>query len=547
MISNYYTLRALVQEWRPHLAGTQVADVFSQQPDELTMAHASDEEEGMIRVSVRSPLHYVFRVDGYSKSRRNVAALFPNAVGRSILSLRLADRDRMIFLELEGGFAVQIVLFGPRANVFLLGTEGVIVDAFQRKSEVVGKMPPSPTPAPAAPSFESFLRRWQTDRKSIGHALASAMPLFDRTLTEVATARAGLDPNRPSRLDSRELALLYDAARDLERDLTSPAPRIYWRGEVAQVFSLVSLPNASNLAEEHFATVDEAVRIFIRRSLAQRDFSQLFDPLEKGLAKAAEQYRASSERLLEELSSESRADRYEKWGHLLMAALDLVPPGASSIEMNDLFLGGRITIRTDPTLSALENAQSYYDRARRTRRAREEAEQRLLKTERMAQEAELLLAEFRTVSTARDIEAFRRDRAEALSRILRDQNSDASSAPFRRFRLDGGYEVWVGRNARENDDLTFHHAKKFDLWMHARGVAGSHAILRHPNRSARPDRHLIEKAASIAAYFSKARGSSLVPVIVVERKFVRKRKGAAPGAVVVDREDVVLAVPALPE
>jgi predicted ribosome quality control (RQC) complex YloA/Tae2 family protein len=165
----------------------------------------------------------------------------------------------------------------------------------------------------------------------------------------------------------------------------------------------------------------------------------------------------------------------------------------------------------------------------------------------MAQEAELLLAEFRTVTTMRDIEAFRRDRAEALSRILRDQNSDASSAPFRRFRLDGGYEVWVGRNARENDDLTFHHAKKFDLWMHARGVAGSHAILRHPNRSARPDRHVIEKAASIAAYFSKARGSSLVPVIVVERKFVRKRKGAAPGAVVVDREDVVLAVPALPE
>ncbi|MEX1055470.1 MAG: NFACT RNA binding domain-containing protein [Rhodothermales bacterium] len=547
MISNYFTLRALVQEWQPHLVGTQLGDAFSQQPDELTIAHTSEKEDGMIRLSVRAPLRYIFRVAGYSKARRNVAALFPDAVGRPIVSVRLAHRDRMIFIDLEGGFTVRIVLFGPRANVFLVGPEGKIVDAFQRRSEVVGDEPPTPRPAPVVASHESFLLRWDAERKSVVQALSSAMPLFDRSLSEVAAERAGLDPNGTPRLESREIALLYDAARDLEDDLERPAARIYWRGEFALAFSLVSLPNPSNLTEERFPSVDEAVRIFVRRSLAQRNLSQLHDPLQKSLENAAKQYRASSERLLEELSSESRADRYEKWGHLLMAAPQAVPAGAKSVEVDDLFLGGRLSIQLDPALSAIENARIYYDRARRTRRARDEAEMRLLKTEQTAQEAEKLLVEFRTVTTPRDIEAFRRDRAEVLSRILRDQNSDASSAPFRRFQLEGAYEVWVGRNARENDDLTFHHAQKYDLWMHARGVPGSHVILRLPNRNARPDRHLIEKAASIAAYFSKARGSSLVPVIVAERKFVRKRKGAAPGAVVVDREDVVLAEPGLPE
>ena len=122
----------------------------------------------------------------------------------------------------------------------------------------------------------------------------------------------------------------------------------------------------------------------------------------------------------------------------------------------------------------------------------------------------------------------------------------APRLPFRRFVLDEGYEVWVGRNARQNDALTFDHARKYDLWMHARGVGGSHAVLRLPNRDARPGKPLLERAAAIAAYFSKAQGSSLVPVMMAPRKYVRKPKGAAPGAVVVEREEVLLVEPGLP-
>src|SRR5690606_19335956 len=100
---------------------------------------------------------------------------------------------------------------------------------------------------------------------------------------------------------------------------------------------------------------------------------------------------------------------------------------------------------------------------------------------------------------------------------------------------------------RQNDDLTFHHAQKYDLWMHARGVPGSHAVLRLPNRDAQPQPLVLQRAAAIAAYHSKARGSSLVPVIVVPRKYVRKPRGAAPGAVAVEREEVLMVEPGLPE
>ena len=116
-----------------------------------------------------------------------------------------------------------------------------------------------------------------------------------------------------------------------------------------------------------------------------------------------------------------------------------------------------------------------------------------------------------------------------------------------RYTVHGGYEVWVGRNARQNDTLTLRHARKEDLWLHARGVPGSHVVLRRPNRNVPADRRAVEEAAAIAAYWSDARTSRLAPVQVTERKYVRKPKGSPPGAVIVTHEDVVLVEPGLPD
>ena len=79
------------------------------------------------------------------------------------------------------------------------------------------------------------------------------------------------------------------------------------------------------------------------------------------------------------------------------------------------------------------------------------------------------------------------DEATALASFVQTAANTTNRIPFRRFILGEGYEVWIGRNARQNDALTFRHARKYDLWMHARGVAGSHAVLRLPSRDAQPN------------------------------------------------------------
>lgn len=548
MVNNFHILHALVQEWAPDLTGCVIGDMYSQSRDELTIALAEPNREWMLRLSTQAPFHFIFRTEGYNKARRNVATLFEDAFGRTIEAIRIADRDRMLFLDLDDGTHFRIVLFGSKANVFRVNQERIIMAAFQGSAAWEGKPAPSPRPAPLVDTFEAFDTRWRADRKTTVQAVTAALPLFDRTLAAEVVHRSGIRSQRPGECTEQERRLLFDMAQALRDEIKTPTPHIYWQGRFAEAIALTRLHQLEHLKEEVFDSVDHAVQLFVRRTLGQRRFRAAYTPLEKALTKALADNRQRVERMLEDLSQESRADRYEHWGHLLMASVASVPPHADEVTLPDLFGDNEpVTIPLDPARSAIENAERYYDKARRTRGAREQAEARIFDFEQKAEKAEALLTRLHSIEHYSDLQAFKKSEAKDLARFVSAQASDQERLPFRRFDLGKGYEVWVGKNAKQNDALTFRHAQKYDLWMHARGVAGSHAVLRLPNRNAQPDKSIIERAAAIAAHYSKAQGSSLVPVIVVPRKFVRKPKGAAPGAVAVERETVVMTEPQLPK
>jgi len=547
VINNFYTLQALVREWRSDLVGTTVRDVFSQNKNELSVALGGEDRDWMVRGSVQRPMLHLFRVEGYSKARRNVATLLEGTIGRTVADVRIADRDRLVFLDLADDTTILWQLFGARANAFHVAPDGAIVEAFQSNEEHAGTEAPTPYPAPMPESFADFEARWKPDRNKTRQAVQSAVPLFGRTLARETLHRAGVDTATPDDCSEAERRALFDAAMALCAALEAPEPVIYGAGQFPDAFALIALRHREGDPVEAFDTVDAAVRSFVRRRLAERHFRRLYDPLAEALESAAEHYRQSAERMTDELESESRAGRYERWGHLLMAQQDAVPDGAEEVELPDLFEDGDpVTIPLEPDKSAVENAQHYYRRARRTRRSREEAERRLDETLERADRAEQLLAELRAVDTLDGIKQFRSEKEAALAPFVEREDADVDRFPYRRFDLGDGFEVWVGRNARQNHELTFHAAQKYDLWMHAREVPGAHTVLHLPNRDAEPGRRRIHTAAAIAAHFSKAKGSDLVPVIVTERKYVTSPKGADPGVVRVDREDVVLVEPGLP-
>jgi hypothetical protein len=139
----------------------------------------------------------------------------------------------------------------------------------------------------------------------------------------------------------------------------------------------------------------------------------------------------------------------------------------------------------------------------------------------------------------------------ALPAPRREAPGRAASLPDgfnpRRYRLPGGWEVWVGRNASQNDELTHRRAAPRDLWFHARGCEGSHVVLRMASGKGEPPREILEAAAAIAAFHSKARTSKYVPVAWTERRHVRKPRGAPAGTASIQREKIVFVEPRVPE
>jgi predicted ribosome quality control (RQC) complex YloA/Tae2 family protein len=227
-------------------------------------------------------------------------------------------------------------------------------------------------------------------------------------------------------------------------------------------------------------------------------------------------------------------------GDLILARYGEIPAGRDRITLEG-FDGTRVEVEMDPALSPHENAGRYYDEAARIERARKELPRRI---EQAREEVE---------SWERELEellAGRGDPVRLRARLGPDRGQAPKTAhpdgvpslPYRRFRSSGGLEIRVGRGARRNDDLTFRHSSPGDIWLHARQAPGAHVILRWGRDENPPRRDLLE-AATLAALHSEARHSGSVPVDWTRRKYVRKPRKAAPGAVVPDRVETVFVEP----
>jgi len=223
---------------------------------------------------------------------------------------------------------------------------------------------------------------------------------------------------------------------------------------------------------------------------------------------------------------------------LLLARFREVPPGAGEIELED-FSGEAVRIELDPSLPAQENAAAYYDRAARSERARERLPGLLRDARRAATALEDLLGRARTG------EATREEVSAALPEVVEPSARPGRQPPilpYRTYRSSGGLEIRVGRGARANDDLTFHHAAPDDVWLHARHTSGAHVVLRW-GRPGNPPARDLQEAAVLAALNSGARTSKTVPVDWTLRKYVRKPRGSAPGSVVPQRARTLFVVP----
>ena len=264
----------------------------------------------------------------------------------------------------------------------------------------------------------------------------------------------------------------------------------------------------------------------------------LLDPmLLRRLERAIEQAERRVTRLIAELSGLPDEDALRAIADLILARFSEIPGGVAHVRLED-FEGKSVDVELDPALAPHANASTYYDRAGKTTRARERLPPLIAQAESALKTLRALVERAASGTVfAGEIEAAIPDDVVAVGKGRPER-----LPPYRRYRSSGGIEIRVGRGARHNDDLTFHHSAPTDVWLHARHTAGAHVILRW-NGPGNPPARDLEEAANLAALHSKARTSGSAPVDWTLRKYVRKPRGAAPGSVVLDRVRTVFVEP----
>jgi predicted ribosome quality control (RQC) complex YloA/Tae2 family protein len=295
-------------------------------------------------------------------------------------------------------------------------------------------------------------------------------------------------------------------------------------------------PSKITLEQGAFASLSEAADNHYLELEARRAFETRIARERSRLNKEIAQRVKLKQRLEGDLAAHGEAEEHKRIGDLLLANLATAERRGSTIIITDYYAedAPQIELEVDEHSSLQEEAARRFARYTKARRAGREIAVRLEAIDKELKRLEGERERLESIARAGDDAALDATGAEPKrvgegKRKGKKQQSE-QVAGARRYTSSDGYEILVGRAARDNDNLTFRIARPHDLWLHAADYPGSHVIVRNPARVEIPQRTLIE-AAQLAAHFSQARNDTKVAVHYAQRKFLSKPKGAAPGLV----------------
>ena len=470
-----------------------------------------------------------------------------------IAAVRQEGRDRIIHLDIDviagGGRIVTrtltLELIGKYSNI-ILHEDGIITEALRRIGENTSRvrtvykglpyvLPPAQEKCDLLTAdTEDILARVRAEGEAkLFQALIGAVLGFGPVSAKEAAFLARLTPNIPvAQLDGADFAALADALAELRTWMEKPAPslRLDENGKVTAMAALPlsALPKTTLLS---YPTVSALMIDADRRlgSYVIPDRERFRRLVRTELSRAREKY----EKLGAEIAAAENAEEQKIAADNLMTyQYNYVDHADDAITVTNIYseTGEALTIPLDRRLSIIQNMHAYYKKYDKLKRA-----QKLLAVQQDACRANIRHLE--SIEASLDSSTRLAEIAEIQEELIASgylhekmpkKNKDRRAQPFS-FTAPDGMTILVGKNNMQNDALTFRTAAPTDLWLHVRDIPGSHVILR--TGGAAPSEETLHLAAQIAAHFSKARGSSTVPVDYTAIRFVKKPSGSVPGFV----------------
>ena len=539
MIRNYFTLYHAAMELHERLRGGYVAEIYSQDKNELRLSFIDVEDRPLQMVVVtHTPLHSFSIREGASKKSRDSARLMNEVYKKKVSGVDISPNDREIHIALADEVTIVMQLFSSKTNVFLV-RENLIIDAFKQKNSLAGQ--PYHFGSDTAGVLKEleklamnkalFLEQFNSrDEKSLTEKLQAMLPGFDRSIVKEMLNMA---------TDQKCPETLFTAFQSVFYELIDPKGGVREKESGEPVFSLLHIAQKET---RFFDSILEGLSYYSIKMWQFVETQEELKTVQKKLKRELEKKQKGVDGFKPEML-EGFARNYETSGHLLMASLYQPRTERASITVKNIFEPGvpDTTIRLKEALTLQKNAEEYFSKASKTRGKLKVMQERLTGLKRDKNALEELLAATETITTLKEARRFIEEHSALLGKTgALGQKNNRSPLPFRIVQLSRSTSLLVGKNAANNDLLTFTHARPNDIWLHARGSSGSHCVLKGATLQ-----HLneIKKAAEIAAWYSAAKHSELVPVMYTLKKYVRRGKNLHAGQVIVEREVVVIVRP----
>ena len=456
---------------------------------------------------------------------------------------------------------LYVEVMGKYSNVILTDSANQIITAAHQVSPQQSSVRPIQTGQPyelppaltnAIPSLSESQARWQERVSLVPGALKRCLLKNYRglspNLVQSMVKVAGLEPEQSTdTLTATDWQQLFSRWQEWLQVLEKSQFHPGWTEDGYTALGWNVIKQALN--------VQDLLNQYYTSQLNRQEFSQLRHQLSQKLNNILEKLRLRVRTFEERLQQSAQADNYRQQADLLMAHLQEWQPGMKSISLPDFDSGEPVAIALDPEKNAIQNAQNLYKRAGKLKRARSAVEPLIAEVQPEIQYLEQVEDAITALSfinelsdrnqTLENLEALKEIRDELIGQGYMEELEYGRRSPnapsntnFLRYLTPSRFELLIGRNNRQNDQLTFRQAGDYDLWFHAQEIPGSHVLMRvEPGAVA--DEADLQFAADLAAYYSRSRQSESVAVVYTEPKHVYKPKGAKPGIGLYKHERII--------
>ncbi|MBU0983820.1 MAG: DUF814 domain-containing protein [candidate division Zixibacteria bacterium] len=468
----------------------------------------------------------------------------------TIRGLRQLELDRVFEVAIDIDGNPRRLLFealGPNGNIWLLDDSGNKLATLRKKDFTEGE------PYEVSPMGDR-LDPFDLTGDSFAQALTSSglhLPAtfiqnnvsgFNRTMGRDAVVRAGVEDVYTEDLEPEEIDHLAGTIRDIAERFRNPDRAYLYTVKR----SLEAYPYKLSLVDsppERFKSLSLAVANIVRfrQTVAEEEDEER--NIVAAISRAVKRLRRRQKNIERDITEAEGYEDYKRRAELLQLNRDQLKKGMDTITVDDIMSDPlqTVEITLDPALAPNDNIEVYFRRHRKGREGLDLLQRRLQITKDELTELEAMQSDF-TQNFDRAKEQYAQELASLLPKNV-ERRETLPRLPYREAVLSTGITIFIGRDGADNDRTTFDFARPYELWFHTQQCAGSHVVMKFPNKSFVPTAREIEETAAVAAFHSKARKNALVPVIYTQRRYVRKPRKAKPGLVTVERETSVMVEP----